>query len=157
MRDVAIWNKFRDSSQKIEEVLRTFDTTYPWGGNNPLNQGEPKRPSRGSNQPQAGLRDLYCFWIDGHLSTMEGLMGRWHSAAVTAYKGKFQGTTTSDNWVKKKLEKGGDLHSDQLQFPASLNKHKGKSQTQAGADIWSQSNYKDLWKTGSGFGAAGPF
>lgn len=156
MSDGVIWDKFRASSQWMEEVFREFDKTYPWGGNNPINQGEPKRPSRGRDQPEAGLRDLYCFWIDEHLGSIEATMRQWHSAALSAYENKFKGTTTSDNWVNKKL-KNGDLSIDQVRFPRSLNRHKGKSSSLAGADIWSQSNYKDLWKTGNGFGAAGPF
>jgi chitinase len=57
MKNPLIWPKFTEASTLIEQTLIVFDQTYPW--NEPRNM--PDRPNRASGEPQAGLRDLYCF------------------------------------------------------------------------------------------------
>ncbi|KAL2672954.1 hypothetical protein Neosp_013672 [[Neocosmospora] mangrovei] len=90
MRRPEIWAKFVETSQAIEEIFDDFDLEYEWDKNNPMNDGQLKRPTdRVADQPMPGLRDLYCYWIDMTLAQMEDKAAKWLTAATDKFKAQF--------------------------------------------------------------------
>lgn len=152
MRNTEIWNIFKTSSQGIEAALHEFDESYKWGSQ----KDEPERPKRGTGQPSAGLRDLYCYWIDMELGNIETLAGIWHTGAKAEFEAEFKnsGSSPATVWLQT-FSTGRSLGKDMLKFEGASNGHKKPSSSKP--DIWKESNYDGLWKTGTGYGAAGPF
>lgn len=151
-----VWGDFRKSSQWIERTLAQFDQTYPWEGKNLINNGEPTRPQRKDGQPTAGLRDLYCFWIDTYLDDIEKLAATWVHEATKNYKNSFGSTRDGEDWRKEVLGSGGLISEESMKFLHSAKQH--PEQVSQKPRIWKQSNYDGLWLSGDNqFGSAGPF
>lgn len=74
----------------METVLQQFDDSYSWGGNNPVNSGQPGLPGRMNGQPKAGLRDLYCYWIDRYLQGIENLGEQWLTTSRANYAAEYK-------------------------------------------------------------------
>ncbi|KAF7870544.1 hypothetical protein EAF04_004288 [Stromatinia cepivora] len=146
MRHADIWPKFVDSSQYMERACRQFDQSYTWGSSN----GEIDRPNRANGQPEAGLRDLYVYWIDNVLNDIEARADVWYQATVSSYTASYGSDNDGVAWLKNVLNPQGEISSTSLRFLHSLNGH-------GPGPFWTQSKYDDLWLTGQGFGPAGPF
>jgi chitinase len=151
-----IWNKFCASSQFMEKTLHEFDTDYQWSGNGPANQGQIGRPQRTANQPMAGLRDLYCFWIDQLLGQIETNGANWVRSATANYKASsYASDDAGKKWLNNVLKPNGLISESTMRFLRAASQHpKPNSQSPS---IWAQSRYENLWRTGQGYGAAGPF
>jgi chitinase len=147
-----IWQIFKETSQEIEEALHEFDQSYSWGS---ANDG-PTRPNRGNGQPTAGLRDLYCYWIEMELGSIETKAAIWHTEARSNFEAAYKSTGGNEatSWLKM-FSSGRPLGADQLKFKQATVGHSKPDPSKP--DIWTESNYSGLWKTGSGYGAAGPF
>lgn len=152
MRHPDIWNIFRTASQGMETAMHEFDMSYKWGSE----KGEPKLPRRSEDQPKAGLRDLYCYWIDMELSNIETKAGIWHTQAKTNFEAEFRSSGGNDAtaWLET-FSSDHPMGKDKLRFNRATNRH--KKPNPQNPDIWTASNYANLWKTGPGYGAAGPF
>ncbi|KAL5040878.1 hypothetical protein BDW71DRAFT_212673 [Aspergillus fruticulosus] len=156
MRNTMIWNKFRASSQHMEKTLHEFDTEYQWSGNGAANQGQIDLPQRAANQPTAGLRDLYCYWIDQLLGEIEANGVNWVRSATANYRAS---SYASDNagrkWLDNVLNSNGLISESSMRFLRAANQHRAPNAQNP--SIWAQSRYENLWRTGQGYGAAGPF
>lgn len=153
MRRDEIWDKFTETSQHMELVLAEFDEQYPWTRSGHINTGQPKLPIRTAGQPTAGLRDLYCFWIESLLTNIEKSASGWLTATTANYKSAFGGEPAGKKWLDNVLHSGGLISESILTFPKAAFTHKAPNPLQP--DIWTQSNFKELWDEGKG--AAGPF
>lgn len=101
MRVPMIASKFQASGQAIEAALASFDNAYNWGSAPNDELGRPTGTDR-------GLRDLWAYWIDVYLATIEPQASAWSSAASAA----MQGLSTSSNdeaarWVASFFGPGG--------------------------------------------------
>lgn len=152
MRRDEVWPKFIATSQHMEKVLKQFDDEYPWNGNGRINVGQPDIPNRPS-QPKAGLRDLYCYFIESILTNIEKRADTWLTTATSNYKADFEATKDGKKWLDTVLRTGGLISATTLKFPGSAFKHNPANPSQP--TTWTQSNFKGLWITGNG--AAGPF
>lgn len=91
MRITEVWAKFVETSQYMENLLDDFNLEYPWTESNAMNVGQLQKPDRDAtkNQPMAGMRDLYCFWIDYILGKIESKAADWLPAAKANYEAEF--------------------------------------------------------------------
>ncbi|KAI0877925.1 hypothetical protein GGS24DRAFT_497426 [Hypoxylon argillaceum] len=101
MQVPMIASKFQASGQAIEAALASFDNAYNWGSAPNDELGRPTGTDR-------GLRDLWAYWIDVYLATIEPQASAWSSAASAA----MQGLSTSSNdeaarWVASFFGPGG--------------------------------------------------
>lgn len=150
MRHPDIWAKFVTSSQFMERKCYEFDVAYTWGANNQYSPGEPRLPVRANGQPTAGLGDLYCYWIDMHLSNIEAKAKTWFLSARQSFDADFGSGTQGKKWLTNAMQDRGPI--DRLYFVKSPRGHQSPA---GGANVWRNSNYNGLWSTG--YGAAGPF
>ena len=161
MRNPWIWPKFAASSQYMEGVLRDFDTTFDWNGNAVQNIGQLGRPQRDTDDPQAGLRDLYCYWIDMLLHLIEGKAEVWLQAAESNFRASFGNDDKGRRWLQQVMVTDGPISTKRLKFLSSglgKNAHRfNPNNPPEKRKKWAQSNYDSLWRTGPGFGPAGPF
>ncbi|RSL86747.1 hypothetical protein CDV31_016357 [Fusarium ambrosium] len=156
MNRPEIWSRFVETSRAIEAVLDDFDMEYPWGMKNAVNVGELKRPARSTNppkEPMAGLRDLYCYWLDGALANIEATAASWLTAATANYKSQYGKDRDGMKWLANVLNSKGYISASKLKLPHASISH--SSRNDDNPDIWTQSNYKDLWDPEHG--PAGPF
>ncbi|KAL2752063.1 glycoside hydrolase family 18 protein [Sodiomyces alcalophilus JCM 7366] len=153
MRRDEIWPKFTATSQHMENVLDEFDSSYPWSGTGHGNNGQPGIPNRASGQPRAGLRDLYCFWIEAVLANIEARASGWLTATTANYRSAYAGEPQGKKWLDNVLHPGGYIAASKLKFPKAGFTHNNPNPSQP--DIWLQSNYKGLWDSSNG--PAGPF
>ncbi|KAI0523939.1 glycosyl hydrolases family 18-domain-containing protein [Xylaria bambusicola] len=153
MRSSWIWPKFVASSQFMEQRLHEFDELYTWGSE----ADEPGRPQRATGQPAAGLRDLYCYWIDDHLGSIEAEAERWWNAARPQFEARYGMDDDGIKWLRNVFVKGGPISIDKMKFLRTTRQHARPNP--GNPKIWATSNYQDLWVAGTGtdFGAAGPF
>jgi chitinase len=154
MRNTVIWGKFVASSQHMEQTLAEFDANFNWNGQNAENVGQPGIPQRAAGQPVAGLRDLYCYWIDMFLRDIEAKGVAWWNAAEPAYR---QSSYGSDNdgikWLKNVMNANGPISPTTMRFLHARNQHGPFGSNNNPTVLWAQSNYDSLW----GNGPAGPF
>jgi hypothetical protein len=73
MQHPTILDIFQTTSKFIEDSCLDFDQHYTWTGV----AGELGRPNRAPGQPQPGLRDLWCYFIDQYLHTIEANAATW--------------------------------------------------------------------------------
>ncbi|GAW17905.1 hypothetical protein ANO14919_073740 [Xylariales sp. No.14919] len=151
MRNSWIWPKFKASSQWMEQRLQEFDDTYTWGSE----ADEPGRPQRATGQPSAGLRDLYCFWIDFHLGSIEERGEQWWNAARPKFQAGYGSDDDGKKWLDNVFVQGGAISIQNMRFLRTTRQHARPNPSNPA--IWATSNYQDLWMTGGNFGAAGPF
>ncbi|KPM42249.1 hypothetical protein AK830_g4355 [Neonectria ditissima] len=153
MRRAEIWPKFVSTSQYIEDILDDFDMEHPWTETKAMNVGQPGIPNRAKGEPAAGLRDLYCFWIDYELGRIEQKAASWLTTATTNFKAEFGSSFDGKKWLDNVMKPGGYISASKLKFPqVSVALHRPNPSS---PNIWPQSNYKDLWSVENG--AAGPF
>ncbi|KAL2817250.1 hypothetical protein BDW59DRAFT_166064 [Aspergillus cavernicola] len=156
MRNTMIWNKFRTSSQFMEKTLHEFDNDYQWTGNGAANQGQVGLPQRIANQPTAGLRDLFCFWIDQLLGEIEANGVNWVRSATANYRASsYASDDAGQKWLNNVLNANGLISELNMRFLRAANQHWAPNAQNP--SIWAQSRYENLWRTGQGYGAAGPF
>ena len=105
-----IWDKFAGPSNGIEEVLWTFDREYPWGHT----VGEPTLPQ---NAQDPGLRDLYCFWIDGYLANIEKAASVFADSAKTWFETSHGGSPTGKQFLDSMLKNNGQATATKMKFP----------------------------------------
>lgn len=147
MRTTDIWDKFVESSHLIEGSLDEFDRIYPWGSDP---AGEPGRPKRSKTQPRAGLRDLYCYWIDRQLASIETNADNWVRSARQKYETKYGNDPRGINWLATEMDPAvGSIRVGALRFLEAV----GGGHQPTG--VWANSNYDDLFD--SSIGSAGPF
>ncbi|KAI0905820.1 glycosyl hydrolases family 18-domain-containing protein [Ustulina deusta] len=137
MRTPTIASKFQASGQAIEAALASFDDAYNWGS---APNNEPGRPT-GANR---GLRDLWAYWIDVYLATIEARASAWSNQASTA----MQGLSSSSNdeaakWVASFFGPGGA--GSMLQFSQP---NPGSQVGRNGVNV-PRSRY-GMWSTASG-------
>jgi chitinase len=113
MKNPLIWPKFTEASTPIEQTLIVFDQTYPW--NEPRNM--PDRPNRASGESQAGLRDLYCFWIDLYLSQIDDAAAAWVDLAKSEYVRLYGQSTTGKKWLTSFFGPNGVATKGEMQLP----------------------------------------
>lgn len=146
-----IWPKFQASSQFMEQACREFDQSYAWGSfQGGAELGRPARPGTNPPQPEPGLRDLYAYWIDRVLADIEARARAWYDATVPAYTQSYGSDNDGRKWLANVLNTQGQISPTGLRFPRAGARH-------GTTGLWAQSNYENLWLTGPGYGAAGPF
>ncbi|KAJ4319636.1 hypothetical protein N0V84_006272 [Fusarium piperis] len=154
MNRPEVWSRFVETSQAIEDVLDDFDIEYPWGENKAINVGEPKLPTRSTPQePMAGLRDLYCYWIDAALANIEATAAAWLTGATASYKSQYGKDRDGMKWLANVLNSKGYISASKLRLPHASVSH--GSRNDKNPDIWTQSNFKGLWNPENG--PIGPF
>lgn len=155
MRRADIWAKFVETSQYMENVFDDFDIAYPWDTNNAINQGQLTRPPRpdGKKIPLAGLRDLYCYWIDMTLAGVEQRAAAWLPTATANFRAKFGNDDDGKRWLDNVLKSGAYISATSLRFNHAAVQHSAAKPSNP--NIWLASNYENLWV--AGLGAAGPF
>ncbi|KAK8238672.1 hypothetical protein HDK77DRAFT_492721 [Phyllosticta capitalensis] len=72
MSDETVWGIFTDTSKSLEDVFGSFDVAYDW-----VDDGVLGRPDREEGQPPAGLRDLFCWFMDALLHDIEERAITW--------------------------------------------------------------------------------
>lgn len=146
MNDNNIWAKFTETSLLVEQDLQIFDTTYAWGNQS----GELGRP----NRTNAGLRDLYCYFIDQYLGTIEANAGNWATRARTQYDGRYSKDNAGINWLNTELNaqsaQYGHVTPQKMKFPRNATVHAAPGANKE----WANSNY-NAWSPN--LGLAGPF
>ena len=147
-----IWKIFRKTSQDVEQVLQEFDEEYPWEQNSVYSDGELGLPNRIAGQPTAGLRDLYCYFIDKVLKDIEIEAKNWLTASTNNYNAEYSGTPAHYAWTRSVLRAGGYISEKALKFRKAMG-HRAPSSINP--RIWPKSNYENLWM--KEIGAAGPF
>lgn len=147
-----IWPKFTETSQHMEIILGEFDDVY-WTLTGNDDTGSLGRPNRAAGQPRAGLRDLYCFWMDSVLTDIESDAAVWVKSTTANYRSAFAGEPNGKKWLDNVLKPGGYISESNLKFPKALSRHAGENPSDP--KIWTQSNFEGLWD--SVLGAAGPF
>jgi hypothetical protein len=101
LTNLAVANPECYSGRAIESILADFDNAYAWGS---APGNEPNRPAGGNR----GLRDLWAYWIDVYLSSIETNAAAWAGQAQTAMQGL--STAPNDeatNWVMSFFGPGG--------------------------------------------------
>ncbi|KAF5006577.1 hypothetical protein FDECE_7052 [Fusarium decemcellulare] len=106
-----------------------------------------------SGEPTAGLRDLYCFWIESLLTNIDASASNWLTAITANFKSTFGVEPYGKKWLDNVLHPGGLISASILKFPKAAFTHSKPKPSQP--DIWTQSNFRGLWDSGTG--AAGPF
>ncbi|KAG8353315.1 hypothetical protein FVEN_g8694 [Fusarium venenatum] len=147
-----IWAKFYDVSRHMETVLEQFDREYLWGQDTIHSDGELGLPDRIPGQPEAGLRDLYCFWIEKILGEVEIAARDWLTQATNQYDARFKGTPRHQDWTSRIFNDNGYISKKTLKFNGARG-HGARNDENP--RIWAQSNFEKLWKPS--LGAAGPF
>ncbi|KEY64330.1 hypothetical protein S7711_09875 [Stachybotrys chartarum IBT 7711] len=155
MRRTDIWSKFVDTSQYMENIFDDFDGEYPWGTSNAINQGQPTRPARpgGNNLPPAGLRDLYCYWIDMTLAGIEQKAAAWLPTATANFRASYGSDDDGKKWLDNVLKPGAYISVTNLRFNHAAVRH--TSPNPSNPNIWQASSYQNLWA--DDLGPAGPF
>lgn len=112
-------------SNWLDLVFYQFDKQYPWGGNNPINVGEPTR-----NDGQiASLRGLYAHWIDNrYLLEIEKTAETWSGYC----KSRMYSTHTNMKprdvaWMNDAFGNNGWANPAALLFPRPQNVQQGAS------------------------------
>ncbi|KAL3455615.1 hypothetical protein BJX64DRAFT_294876 [Aspergillus heterothallicus] len=136
MKISTVWDKFKTSSKRLEKHLATFDASY-WSQQT-IPAGALVRP----NRQGAGLRELYCYWIDMELVDIEARAAEWHRTAIANTQAEFG--KRGEPWVK--TLKQGVMSKSTLKFLRAGSPRHGTTGT------WAQSNYNGLWT-----GPVGPF
>lgn len=155
MRNTIIWDKFKTSSQHMENVLNDFDVNFNWNGQNPENTGQLGRPTRAAGEPVAGLRDLYCYWIDKHLTDIERKAAAWLVTAEANYRASSYATDNDGiAWLKNVMTPGGLISAQNMRFLHSTQAQHTFNPGNPNPTEWLLSNFDGLW---SNLGAAGPF
>ena len=154
MRRSEIWSRFVETSQAIENIFDDFDILFEWDEDDPMNDGQLTRPTnRVQGQPTPGLRDLYCYWIDSALASMESEAAAWLTAATANYKADFGSSPDGKKWLDNVLNPKGYISASKLVFSHASVQHRRPNP--ADPRIWTQSNYQGLWHPE--LGPAGPF
>lgn len=109
MQSTWIAPKFQQSGQEIEDVLTDFDASYTWRSNP---AGEPGRPA-GANR---GLRDLWAYWIDVYLNSIETKASAWATRAQNDVTSTYTGSTEAKNWATAFFGAGGAGNAAALKF-----------------------------------------
>ncbi|KAL6232551.1 hypothetical protein BDW75DRAFT_242830 [Aspergillus navahoensis] len=151
MRNTMIWNKFRASSQFMEKTLHVFGNDYQWTGNGVANQGQVGLPRRAANQPTAGLRDLYCFWIDQLLGEIEAKGVNWVLSATANYRASsYASDDAGQKWLNNVLNANGLISESNMRFLRAANQHRAPNAQNP--SIWAQSRMKTCGGRGRGTG-----
>lgn len=116
MKNPIIWGKFQETSKLIEDTLADFDTTYAWDD---LPTDMLPRPSRAQGEPLAGLRDLYCFWIDLYLALIDVNAAAWVTSAHDRFQQLYGTTAGGRQWLTEAFGKGGLVTQKEMQLPKS--------------------------------------
>ncbi|MCJ1330911.1 hypothetical protein MMC10_007598 [Thelotrema lepadinum] len=139
----TIWHKFQITSQLVEQSLHEFDMSY--SSHDPANQVT--RPTRANGQPRAGLRDLWCYFIDKYLQAVETKGRLWTTAARSTFADNpMSKGSEGQDWLNTVLSGNGVVTPGRMIFP-----HQGPQTPGAGTVV--QSSYYGAWK----LGPAGPF
>lgn len=94
MQEQRIWDKYTDTSHLIEDSLINFDTNYQWG------QGTPGELGRPTNRNNVGLRDLWCYFIDTYLNTIEVAAATWRATAPGQFAQQtYAGGREGQTWI----------------------------------------------------------
>lgn len=101
MRKQEIAPKFQASGQAFENALAQFDAAYAWGSHVGAEPGRPAGADR-------GLRDLWAYWVDVYLATIEARAASWAGQARTAMQGlSTSATDEATNWATSFFGPGG--------------------------------------------------
>ncbi|KAK8208100.1 hypothetical protein IWZ01DRAFT_542684 [Phyllosticta capitalensis] len=76
MKHETVWGAFTATTQAFEDVFEDFDGSYGWN-----DEGMLGRPEREEGQPTAGLRDLWCLFIDSRLDIFSTQGSDWSASA----------------------------------------------------------------------------
>lgn len=148
MQHPDIWGKFSTTSRFMERTLDEFDQSYQRGSR----QGEPGFPQRAATDPAPGLRDLYCFWIDAVLGSIEGAAATWYANARRVFSEHSYGSEDAGiRWLANVMTPNGLISPASMQLLRANNQHPAPG----GDRIWLASNYLNLWDPQ--LGRAGPF
>lgn len=110
MQRTEVAPKFQNSGQAVEAVLANFDAAYTWGSHP---GSEPNRPANGANR---GLRDLWAYWIDVYLASIEAKASGWSTRAQNDVTTNYAGSNEASNWVTGFFGPGGAGNAAALQF-----------------------------------------
>ncbi|KAK7516918.1 uncharacterized protein IWZ02DRAFT_505504 [Phyllosticta citriasiana] len=115
MNDEDIWRVFTETTKSIEDVLEDFDAKYGWE-----DEGMLIRPEREEGQPAAGLRDLWCYFIDSTLTKIDWQAIEWAIAAKSDLS-KFvvgeEQQAEKDSWIQQ--FDNGIFSTDELHLPGT--------------------------------------
>ncbi|KAK7630989.1 hypothetical protein IWX48DRAFT_612661 [Phyllosticta citricarpa] len=142
MKQDAVWKIFTSTSKALEDIFGLFDVEYDWE-----DEGALGRPERKEGEGPAGLRDLYCYWIDERLAVLERRAGEWLVSAKADFD---KNVVTNPNNVFEKSEwlkqfDNGIFAADKFKFPQVDPEKDDKG-------VIKKSRY-DMWDNG----AAGPW
>lgn len=115
LKHPTIWSKFQETSKLIAETLEIFDTTYAWNDKQEMLQ----RPTRAPGEPRAGLRDLYCFWIDQYLGMIDVNAAAWVTSARTRFEQLYGGSPGGRKWIADAFGNGGLVTAAEMQLTKS--------------------------------------
>lgn len=96
----------------------------------------------------AGLRDLYCDWIDGALANIEATAAAWLTAATANYKSQYGTGRDGLKWLANVLNSKGYISASRLKLPHASIAHNSRNGNNP--DIWTRSNYNVLWSPDNG-------
>ncbi|KAK7516921.1 uncharacterized protein IWZ02DRAFT_505509 [Phyllosticta citriasiana] len=116
MRQDEIWSLMSKTSQALEDTFRFFDVEYGWDDDERDILG---RPERRDGEGFAGLRDIYCHWIDERLRNIEYNAGVWLQTAKATFEKSVVTNPANPNekqdWVNQ--YDNGILSEDSFKFP----------------------------------------
>ncbi|KAK8186919.1 uncharacterized protein BKA78DRAFT_298015 [Phyllosticta capitalensis] len=78
LKHPVVWKVFTDTTKGIEDAFQQFDERYSWDDDESAMLG---RPEREDDQPLAGLRDLWCWYIDARLFQFDFAGMTWSISA----------------------------------------------------------------------------
>lgn len=106
----------------------------------------------------AGRRDLYCYWIEKHLTEIEGTAAIWLQAAEAKFRASSFGSDEAGiKWLQNVMTPRGPISARNLVFLHSNQVPHRFNPASPNPVRWLLSNFEDLWMTRPGYGAAEPF
>ncbi|KAF2716673.1 glycoside hydrolase family 18 protein [Polychaeton citri CBS 116435] len=118
MQQSVIWDRFIGAAGNVEDSLDVFDTTYTWPPNVAQGGIGLGLPTRASGEPRAGLRDLWCYYIDTLLSTIEISASTWsRQAREMAQKDPMFAGTEGQKWIEAFFASGSIADPTRMVFP----------------------------------------
>jgi hypothetical protein len=143
MQHPTVLGIFQLTSQLIESSCLDFDQHYTWN----RGAGELGRPNRAPGQPQPGLRDLWCYFIDQYLRTIEANARLWPQSVQQTLMAdsNFAGT------------EGQKFLNNFFTLPIVRNMHFAHTGTGAVVNGVVQDSLYGAWDSSAPNGPAGPF
>ncbi|PLN83775.1 glycosyl hydrolases family 18-domain-containing protein [Aspergillus taichungensis] len=109
-------SKWTKPSKDIEKICDDFDKQYESRKPFQTTGKELKKPAKPKGVTSWGLRTLWCYWIDNHLSKVEQVQSAW----LTASRAKMDGfqTQAATDFITQVIDSAtGAAYSSKFKFP----------------------------------------